>query len=83
MGFGAGRTRLAIDMGRRLLRAVEVRSGRGRIEILRAISVETPASLETDNAEATGRWVAEALAAARIGTRVGVFDSGPSAMNAK
>jgi len=73
MGFGTGRTRLAIDMGRRLLRAVEVRSGRGRIEILRSISVETPASLETDNAEATGRWVAEALAAARIGTKRATF----------
>ncbi len=64
---------LAIDMGRRLLRAVEARPRRGSIEIVRAISVEAPESLEPDDPNATGRWVAEALAAAGIRSRTATF----------
>lgn len=69
----ARRRRLAIDMGRRMLRAVEARCRGGQVEVLRAISVEAPPDLETEDPVATGRWIAEALAAARIKCRQASF----------
>lgn len=65
--------RLAIDMGQRLLRAVEARCRRGTIEVLRAVSVEAPESLDTEDPVETGRWVAEALRAAGFVTRRATF----------
>ncbi|MFO0895772.1 MAG: hypothetical protein U0574_12555 [Phycisphaerales bacterium] len=67
------RTTLAIDMGRRLLRALEVTQGRGAVEVRRALCVEAPAGLDPEDAEAVGRWLREALDAAGIRSRGAVF----------
>ncbi|MBM4112002.1 MAG: hypothetical protein FJ253_01310 [Phycisphaerae bacterium] len=66
-------TRLAIDMGQRLLRAVEARVRRGSIDVLRAISVEAPDTLDTSDPVAVGAWMRDALAAAGIETNRATF----------
>jgi len=67
------RTRLAIDMGRRLLRAVEAELRGGRVIVRRSITVEAPETLQTEDSRAAGLWLSEVLEAAGIRARRAVF----------
>lgn len=60
-------------MGRRLLRVVEVEWRGNRPHVLRAVTVETPESLDPEDPKATGLWLAEALRSAGIRARRALF----------
>jgi hypothetical protein len=58
---------IAIDPGGRLLRAVELRTGRGGVHVLRAIAKPYPPGLDPSDPQALGRFVASTLDAAGFG----------------
>lgn len=57
---------LAIEIGRRQLRAVLADRGRGSIAIARTLVESIPSSVDPDDAEAVGRWVGECLSSAKL-----------------
>ena len=65
--------RLVIDMGQRLLHAVQGEVRRGRVIIRRAVTVETPEDLDTTDPKATGAWLAETLRGAGIRSTRAIF----------
>lgn len=66
-------TRLAIDMGQHLVRAVEAELRGSRVVVRRSVTVEAPSTLDTEDPRATGVWLAEALQAAGMRARRAVF----------
>lgn len=59
--MSGARPTIAIDPGGRLLRAVEVRVGRGGVRVRRAIAKPYPPELDASDPQALGRFVASAL----------------------
>jgi hypothetical protein len=59
-----GRNAIAIDIGRRRLRAVLADCDRNRVTVRRALVEQVPGDLEVDDARAVGAWVGQQLAAA-------------------
>lgn len=55
------RTTIAFDISDDVLRAVEIRGGRGPLEVVRALCVDRPASVSAENAGAYGHWIGEVV----------------------
>ncbi len=60
------RSAVAIDLGRRRLRAVQAGVARGRLLVRRTLVLDTPADLNPDDPKAVGDWVGNALREAGI-----------------
>ena len=72
MAMSQGPT-LAIDLGRRQLRAVSIARTNGNMAVSAVIRGTVPEQIDVDDAEALGHWLRVELDRAGISTRSAVF----------